>query len=452
MYGGSAGSGKTAALLLEAARNIHLPGYGAVIFRRTNPEIIAPGGMWPESMLMYPYLGGKPNANELSWRFPSGAVIKFGHLQYAWDVRKWLGSQVALFGFDQLEVFEAEQFWYMLSRNRSMCGIKPYIRATANPEPGWLADLLAWWIDPSTGFPIKERSGVLRWFIRLGDDLKWADDPAELKREHPKSLPKSLTFISAKLTDNKILMEKDPGYEANLDALPRIERERLKEGNWLTSNAENEWPAEYFERILFEEWPPDLATMLRVMALDPSKGKADATGDYSAWILLAVDRASLTLWVDADMSNTRPVEPSKSNPGMRSIVFDGIDLYRIFRPAAVLVEVNGFQSMVADALLRCAGQVGLPMPINIICHTEPKSQRIIAALNSVLAQRRVRIRNTPGGRLLLGQMRDFKRDQKKSSGVHDDGIDGLATAIEQANEILFGGEEGVSSTIHVLQA
>lgn len=451
VFGGAAGGSKTFSLLLEATRNIHLPTYSAVLFRRTHPEIIQPGGMWPESMRIYPYLGGKPNGTELSWKFPSGAVIKFGHLQYAWDVRKWLGSQVALIGFDQLEVFEAEQFWYMLSRNRSMCGIRPYIRGTANPQPGWLADLLAWWIDPATGYPIKERSGVLRWFVRIGDNLKWAENPDQLRNDHPGSLPKSLTFIPAKLTDNKILMEADPGYMANLEALPLIERQRLKDGNWLISNAENEWPSSYFDKVLFDEWPPDVASYLRVMALDPSKGSPDGTGDYSAWTMLAIDRATLTCWFDADLNNTRPVEPLASMPGMRSIVTDGIEIFRKFKPCAVLVEITGGQQLVADAILRVSRNVGCPMPLHTTNDNTPKPVRIITGLDTLFAQRRIRIKNTPGGRMLLQQCRDFKRDQKPSSGIHDDGPDSAAMAIAMANEVLYGENSG-SSAIHVLQA
>src|SRR5262249_7810279 len=44
--------------------------------------------------------------------------------------------------------------------------------------------------------------------------------------------PKSVTFIPARLSDNAILMAKDPGYMANLLALPWVERARLLDGNW----------------------------------------------------------------------------------------------------------------------------------------------------------------------------------------------------------------------------
>ena len=156
---------------------------------------------------------------------------------------------------------------------------------------------------------------------------------------------------------------------------------------------------------------------MRVLALDPSKGSRDATGDYSCWISLAVDPDTVTLWVDADMSNTRPVEPMPSYPDMKSIVFDGIDIYKKFRPVAVLVETNQFQLMVAQALHRCAMALGLAMPIHTIDHHEPKSQRIISALNAVLAQRRIKVKNSPGGRLLVSQMREFRRDQAAASGI-----------------------------------
>src|SRR5436305_14925946 len=72
--------------------------------------------------------------------------------------------------FDELTHFTAHQFFYMVSRNRSTCGVRPYIRATCNPDAdSWVADFLAWWIDPQTGLPIPERAGVLRYYIRVAE-------------------------------------------------------------------------------------------------------------------------------------------------------------------------------------------------------------------------------------------------------------------------------------------
>lgn len=231
--GGSAFGGKTFALLLDPTRHIHVPQFSAVMFRRLSPDIRAPGGLWPESLNLYPHLGSEYREGYLDHRFPSGAIIKFSHLQYDNDVLNWKGSQVTEIEFDQLEEFSAYQFWYMMSRNRSTCGVKPRIRATCNPDPdSWLAAFIAWWIDQDTGFAIPERSGILRWFVRPDDELEWADDPATLRKAHPELEPVSVTFIPSNIKNNPLGTKADPAYEGKLQALPYVERMRLLHGNW----------------------------------------------------------------------------------------------------------------------------------------------------------------------------------------------------------------------------
>ncbi len=231
IFGGGAGGGKTFALLLEPLYHINNPDFGAVIFRRTMPEITKEKGLLDESMRLYPLFGATFNKNDMRWTFPSGARVSFAHLQYETDLSAWRGAQIALIEFDQLETFTEPQFWYMLSRNRSTCGVKPYVRATCNPEPGWLANLLDWWIGED-GYPVSDRGGKLRWFVRVGDRIEWADDSASLVTQYPDIPPKSMTFIPASIYDNGILMDKDPGYLANLKGLPQVDRERLLLGNW----------------------------------------------------------------------------------------------------------------------------------------------------------------------------------------------------------------------------
>lgn len=231
IFGGAAGGGKTWALLMQPLKHMSNPQFGGVIFRRTSPQIRNQGGLWDESTQIYPLLNAGPRQTVLEWRFPSGAKLKFAHLQYDLDVHDWQGAQVPFIGFDQLEHFSESQFWYMFSRNRSTCGVHPYIRATVNPDAdSWVADLIAWWIDQDSGYPIEERSGVVRWFIRRDNELIWAESREELATGVEE--PKSLTFIPAKLSDNQILIQKDPGYVANLRALSLVDRERLLGGNW----------------------------------------------------------------------------------------------------------------------------------------------------------------------------------------------------------------------------
>jgi predicted phage terminase large subunit-like protein len=237
IYGGAAFGGKTFAILLEPLRYVANKDFGAVIFRRVTPQITNEGGLWDESNKLYPLLGAEPKVGDLSWRFPSGSALSFAHLEHDKTAQSWQGAQIPFIGFDELTHFTKYQFWYMLSRNRSTCGVRPYIRATCNPDAdSWVAEFIAWWIDPDTGFPIPERAGVLRWFVRIGDNIVWADRPEDLAHHtDPNGVPippKSVTFIPAKLTDNTIGTAKDPGYIANLMALPTVERERLYGGNW----------------------------------------------------------------------------------------------------------------------------------------------------------------------------------------------------------------------------
>ena len=233
IYGGAAGGGKSFALLLEPLRHIGNSQFGAVIFRRTLADVKKQGSLLDTSMGIYGAIGGRIRLDTLEWKFAGGAKIGFGHLEHEPTVLDWQGAQVPLLCFDELTHFTRSQFFYMLSRNRSTCGIRPYVRATTNPDAdSWVADLISWWIDPITGSSIPERAGVLRWFARIGDIIVWADSAAELSGSHPGCEPKSLTFIPARLDDNKILVTADPGYRANLMALPLVERERLLGGNW----------------------------------------------------------------------------------------------------------------------------------------------------------------------------------------------------------------------------
>jgi predicted phage terminase large subunit-like protein len=250
--GGAAGGGKTHGLLLEARRHVHHPRYGGVIFRRTRPQITNEGGLWDASLELYPLAGAMPRIGRLEWVFPDdynpgrwAGTVRFPHLQHDKTVYDYKSAELPFVGFDQLEDFSEFQFWYMQSRMRTTLPIKPYLRATCNPDPdSFLRTLLDWWISKETGYAIPERSGVLRWFVRQGGQLYWGDDPDELcDRLHLSRYvglaggrkarrAKSVTFVPSTIQDNPILQRKDPTYLATLESLPLVERERLLAGNW----------------------------------------------------------------------------------------------------------------------------------------------------------------------------------------------------------------------------
>lgn len=233
IYGGAAGGGKSYALLLEPLRHLGNPAFGAVVFRRTLADVKKQGSLLDTSLQLYGSIGGKIRLDNLAWTFKAGAKVTFGHLEHETTVLDWQGAQIPLICYDELTHFSRAQFFYLLSRNRSTCGVRPYVRATTNPDAeSWVAELIAWWVDQDTGQAIPERAGVLRWFARVADLLVWAGSAHELRTQHPGCEPKSLTFIPARLEDNAILMAADPGYRANLLSMQLVERERLLGGNW----------------------------------------------------------------------------------------------------------------------------------------------------------------------------------------------------------------------------
>lgn len=236
IYGGAAGGGKTFGLLLDPLRHFENPLFGGVIFRKTNVQVRTEGGLWDTSMELYPLLNAKPREQFLQWNFPTGMAMSFANLDHEKDVFNYQGAQMPWIGFDELTHFSLNQFLYMLSRNRSTSGVKPRIRATCNPDPdSWVKTFIRWWLDDNGQFPVPERSGVIRWFIRINDEWVWANSPEEIWEQYGKTdeiQPKSVTFIAAKLEDNKILMGKDRAYKANLLAMNRVDRLRLLYGDW----------------------------------------------------------------------------------------------------------------------------------------------------------------------------------------------------------------------------
>ena len=288
IYGGAAGGGKTYALLLEPLRHMNVDGYTATIFRRNATQITIDGGLLDESMQIYGLLKSaeykaspKPH-----WTFNSKARVSFMHIDGDRDLPKWQGSQICYIGFDELCHFSQTQFFYMLSRNRSTCGVKPYVRATCNPDvDSWVAKFIAWWIDQDTGYAIPSRSGKIRWFFRNNEEIVWADSAEELaemmrgNEDFEPEFCKSVTFIASSVYDNKILLIRDPSYLANLHGLGIVEKERLLKGNWKIRPA----AGFYFKRSKVGEMlsalPTDVVRWVRawdLAATIPSENKESA--------------------------------------------------------------------------------------------------------------------------------------------------------------------------------
>lgn len=314
IYGGAAGGGKTYALLLEALRHRDVDGFGGVIFRKNYNQITAEGGLWDASQRLYNQVSGaKPGKSpRYHWDFEGKSKLSFAYLEREEDLKSWQGTEIAYIGFDELTHFSKHQFLYMLSRNRSTCGVAPYMRATCNPDSdSWVAEFISWWINQETGYPIPERSGMIRWMVNINDVITWYDDRDAavlfaiqngMSADEAEEMPKSVTFIASSLNDNKILMETNPQYRANLMALPVVDMERLLKGNWKIKAA----AGLYFRRTqvqTVEALPTDIVLWARGWDLAATAENEDGEPAYTAAVLIGKRRDGR--YVVADVINKR---------------------------------------------------------------------------------------------------------------------------------------------------
>jgi predicted phage terminase large subunit-like protein len=194
--------------------------------------------------------------------------------------------------------------------------------------------------------------------------------------------------------------------------------EREKQGTPLTPAA-CEWPEEYFaEHIWFHDWPAQ--TQVRVVALDPSKGRDARRSDYSAYVTLAVD-ATGTLFVEADLARRASSE----------MVAAGVEICRHERPHAFGVETNQFQDLLAGEFEQAFTEQGL-IDLHPWCIDNRVNKQVrIRRLGPYLSSRRLRFKSdSPGTRLLVEQLQEFP------AADHDDGPDALEMAIRLAGDLL----------------
>jgi predicted phage terminase large subunit-like protein len=214
----------------------------------------------------YPLLGAELVDSALTATFPSGASIVLSHLQHEKDADRWKGRQLAFIGFDELDSFTESQFWNLFACLRTTSGVRTRVIATTNPNAdSWVLDLVRPYLD-AAGYPNPQMAGKVLWFGRVDGALRWWDSEAAAAIEGVS--PVSFTFVPSMLSDNSILMRKDPKYAQILNALPPVERARYLYGNWFIRPTSGS----FFQRA----WFP---------LLHQHPGKADVVRTYRAWDL-----------------------------------------------------------------------------------------------------------------------------------------------------------------------
>lgn len=195
LFGGAAGGAKSVAILMAAAQYVHVPGYHALLLRRTFADLNKPGALIPMSKEWW-FGGGRGatwDGSNHRWTFPSGATVSFGYCETENDIYQYQGANYHFIGVDELTQWKEFEYRYLFSRLRREAESRIPIRMRATSNPG-------------------------------GVGHEWVRNYFLLSQE------KDRRFLASKLDDNPGLDRAE--YRKSLARLDPVTRERLLNGDW----------------------------------------------------------------------------------------------------------------------------------------------------------------------------------------------------------------------------
>src|SRR5882762_1275030 len=195
LYGGAAGGGKSDALLMAAAKYLHVPGYAALILRKSFADLALEDAIMARAQEWWcgvPGIHWDPKLYRFD--FPAGSSVTFGYLDSEVDKFKYQGSAFHCVCFDELTQFTESKYTYLLSRIRRKAGFNVPLRACAASNPGGVGH---------------------DWVFKRFVDPRTALAP----------------FVPALLDDNIHL--DGASYRKTLEKLDPITREQLLRGVWI---------------------------------------------------------------------------------------------------------------------------------------------------------------------------------------------------------------------------
>lgn len=137
LFGGSAGPGKTTALLMDALLFVvENPGSTANLMRRTYPELES--SLIKKSLEIFPPEFCRYNSAKHQWTIatgtPKNSYVTFNHCERDADVFKHRSAEWQYLGIDESTSFSQEMFDQLMTRVRSsVAGVSCKVRLCSNP-------------------------------------------------------------------------------------------------------------------------------------------------------------------------------------------------------------------------------------------------------------------------------------------------------------------------------
>lgn len=118
-FGGAGGGGKSSALLMGALQYVDIPGFAAVIFRRTYSDLALPGALMSRAQDWLSGTDAKWNEQKKTWRFPSNATLTFANCEQDKKIRRYQGIEAQYIAWDEIGTFPTDwPYRFMFSRLR----------------------------------------------------------------------------------------------------------------------------------------------------------------------------------------------------------------------------------------------------------------------------------------------------------------------------------------------
>jgi hypothetical protein len=278
LYGGSAGSGKSA-LICGLALTKHTR---SRILRRHYADL---GALSEDLVTMYGSRDGYTSAPRPKLRTNDGRIIDFGACQHLGDEQSFQGNPVDGLFFDEVTQFLESQVRFIMGWNRLASGVDRKQRCrtvfASNPptssDGDWIIGFFRPWLDPTHSKPAKP--GELRWFVTDpdGKDME-VDGPTPIEVGGRRLEPKSRTFIPGKLSDNPYLA--NSGYAATLDSMPEPLRSALRDGNFMLTRQDDSFqciPSEWVRQAMARWNNRPHGVPMCAIGVDVAQGGADDT-------------------------------------------------------------------------------------------------------------------------------------------------------------------------------
>jgi predicted phage terminase large subunit-like protein len=376
IVGGAAGASKSYMALLKALDHCSDPAARVLIVRRSYPTLKVVGGLVDESKNMYKQFGAVFNSQQLEWRWPNGAVIKF--MAMPDDLSELQGAAATLIICDEGTELSVEGILMLKSRLRGarFKGVMQLV-ITCNPDrQSYLYDWVKYSLDEETGIPKSGTEKILRWFVVLNNKIYWANSKEELYKEHGMGytegvdfIPSSLRFIAMNIYDNPVLMKNNPGYLANLLSMSRVNQQRFLKGSWTAVIEGNS----VFNRswVQFVDNPPVNPTS-KVRSWDlaysvPSESYPNP--DWTVGVLVSRDRFG-TYCIE-DVKRFRKLTDGVVKEIIKTSIDDGQDI------PVTIPKDNGGGKAASSIFLRMFGEAGINVRGIPITNHSSKMQRFL---------------------------------------------------------------------------